>query len=316
MDPIVKPWYFWNMPDNPGPTARSTIPAYALYGERHAFPDILHCERITDRAVLHDWHIAPHRHPHLHQFFFIQRGAVQITVDGMTHDLAPPVMISIPRLTVHGFRFAKGTQGYVLTIPVAELSDALAADATFASPLDSWGHCPATDRIAAPFAQIQTEHRATQPGRAPILRALALLIACQMAREMTEGQQLPTLGQDQRVKAFETLVRQNYRRRWRVADYAQALSMTPTHLNRICRQGTGLSASKFVETILFQDACRQLAYTRITVAEIGYALGFDDPAYFSRAFQRRIGLSPTQYRRKLDGEPPADEIPESALISG
>ncbi|MHC0054398.1 helix-turn-helix domain-containing protein [Actibacterium sp. D379-3] len=285
-----------------GAAARSAIPAYGLYGERQAFPDILHCERIIDRTALHDWHIAPHRHPHLHQFFLIQSGAIRISVDGRSHDLTPPVLISIPRLTVHGFRFAKGTEGYVLTIPVAELPEAFAGDATLSATLETWGHCPPPEKVIPLFDAVLSEHRGADPGRVPLLRAIAMQISCLMVRGLYNRQVgLPARGHDPRIAQFEALVHRNFRHRWRVADYAQALSMTPTHLNRLCQQATGLPASKFVETMLFQEACRQLAYTRITVAEIGYQLGFEDPAYFSRAFQRNIGLSPTQYRKQLDG---------------
>jgi AraC family transcriptional activator of pobA len=50
---------------------------------------------------------------------------------------------------------------------------------------------------------------------------------------------------------------------------------------------------------LFQEAQRSLAYTRMSVAEVGYTLGFEDPAYFSRAFRRHYGQSPSEYRQGL-----------------
>ena len=44
------------------------------------------------------------------------------------------------------------------------------------------------------------------------------------------------------------------------------------------------------------EAKRCLIYTAMSVAEIGYALGFDDPAYFSRFFSKRTGLPPGRLR--------------------
>jgi AraC-like DNA-binding protein len=43
-----------------------------------------------------------------------------------------------------------------------------------------------------------------------------------------------------------------------------------------------------------------LAYTRDSVQGVGFALGFDDPAYFSRFFQRGTGLAPSVYRARLE----------------
>jgi AraC family transcriptional activator of pobA len=45
------------------------------------------------------------------------------------------------------------------------------------------------------------------------------------------------------------------------------------------------------------EARRALCYTNWSVAEIAYALGFADPAYFTRVFTRRTGCSPRQFRR-------------------
>ena len=82
---------------------------------------------------------------------------------------------------------------------------------------------------------------------------------------------------------------------------ATGLAVTPTHLNRIVKAATGLPEAACVEHHLLVEACRLLAYTTAPVASIGYALGYDDPSYFSRAFQRRIGMSPRTYRARATG---------------
>jgi AraC-like DNA-binding protein len=38
------------------------------------------------------------------------------------------------------------------------------------------------------------------------------------------------------------------------------------------------------------------------VQEVGYAPGFDDPAYHARAFRRVLGISASDYRRRLEAE--------------
>ncbi|MET0366097.1 MAG: helix-turn-helix domain-containing protein, partial [Sphingobium sp.] len=44
------------------------------------------------------------------------------------------------------------------------------------------------------------------------------------------------------------------------------------------------------------EARRSLLYSNLSVAEIAFSVGFADPAYFSRFFQRNMGVSPRQYR--------------------
>ncbi|WP_265282906.1 helix-turn-helix domain-containing protein [Verminephrobacter aporrectodeae] len=45
-----------------------------------------------------------------------------------------------------------------------------------------------------------------------------------------------------------------------------------------------------------REARRNLACTHLSIATIAYALGYADPAYFSRAFTRDAGLSPRSFR--------------------
>jgi AraC family transcriptional regulator, transcriptional activator of pobA len=47
---------------------------------------------------------------------------------------------------------------------------------------------------------------------------------------------------------------------------------------------------------LTREACRRLVYIAAPAASLAAELGFDDPAYFSRFFKRRTGLSPHRWR--------------------
>lgn len=281
-------------------TQPQTIPAFALYGEGHGFPDVLHCERIADRAGLHEWQIAPHRHPNLHQFFLIRRGAAWMTVDGRARDMTLPVLLSVPPWVVHGFRFSAGTAGHVLSLPLADLPEVFGEASPLAPMLSHWGHAPADPALDALFETVIHERSMRDAARAPMLRALATQIACHAARAMAGAAPEPS-RYERHMQSFEALLRENLCNRWSLATYARALSVSPTHLNRVIRAQTGQSAARHIETRQFQEACRLLAYTRMSVAEVGYTLGFDDPAYFSRAFRRQKGETPSGYRKRLSG---------------
>ena len=98
---------------------------------------------------------------------------------------------------------------------------------------------------------------------------------------------------------FEALLEQHFLEHWTVADYADALSITPTHLTRLTRTATGHAASHLIVDRIVREARRNLVYTNLPVSTIAYALGFDDPAYFSRVFAAATGLSPRAYRAKI-----------------
>lgn len=101
-----------NAPRRPMQDLRSgAIPVWHPYGEAKAFPDMMHTERVMDRAAGLDWKIAAHRHRHLHPFFLLLDCGAVITMDGAVHTDSPPFLLNVPAGLVHGFDCAAGTSG-------------------------------------------------------------------------------------------------------------------------------------------------------------------------------------------------------------
>lgn len=272
------------------------VPSYALYGEKLAFPDVLHVETISDRAPDYAWVIAPHRHSQLHQVFFIEEGHAKLSLDGQYFDLGGPFVLNIPRGVIHDFQFSPATKGWVLTVPTHALPEIyeegrLALDRALIARPD--------DGLVDLFHAIHVEFEGAAAARGVMLAALALQIFCRIARLEPERGTVES-RKDRLFDAFRELVRVHYADRWQIARYAEALAISRTHLHRVCRAATGLSALAYVEDQSVQEACRQLAYTKKGIAQIGYDLGYDDPAYFSRVFRRKVGLSPKDYRERLN----------------
>ena len=285
-------WYFPAM-------TQPIIPSWQLYGEQSPFPDLVHIETIHDRAAGLDWRIAPHRHLHLHQVFLILSGAAQISIDGQTRHGQPPFLINIPRGHVHGFAFAAGTQGFVVTLPAADFAEVFAPQAETHAALENPFVAPG-DGLAALFHHIAALHAAQGPLRRLKLRAAAVALCCAVA-ETGDGAANGSPKGDTRISRFEELIRAHLADGWQLADYADALAVSERHLRRLCLGSTGLSAHGFLEATRLREACRLLAYTRMRVQEVGFALGYDDPAYFARAFRRGMGMSASDYRKRLEG---------------
>jgi AraC family transcriptional regulator, transcriptional activator of pobA len=298
MDATDSDWYFSDM-TTPVPAYADQIPAWSLYGESRAFPDVLHIERFTDRAAGLDWRIAPHRHLHLHQFFLIQSGEVQITLDGQSIAITRPALLNVPPGVVHGFTMEAGTEGWVLTVPVQTLPDLLGPALSRNTALGWPGTMLASNEFALLFNQIEEEHRQSRPAREILLGALATGLVCLVLRGLGQTR-ADKAGIDPRFAQFQVLLTQHLRDRWTLTDYSRAIGLSARHLSRICQSSIGQPASSMIDAVAMREACRMLVYTRMPISQIGYALGFDDPSYFSRTFRRVMGLSPAGYRAGYD----------------
>jgi AraC family transcriptional regulator, transcriptional activator of pobA len=277
----------------------SNIQSYSLFGESTHLPDVLHCETIADRSVLHDWELAPHRHARLHQVLLVEKGGGSVTLDGKTHVLSKGSLVNVPPEHVHSFRFEKGTHGWVTTLADELMDQLLVGVGTLRSELNQASVLLADPWVTQTVHQIWLEFSAQEKARALVLRGLSGVLLGWIARQLQEETSEAKLNESALVQRFKALIEQNYTAHWTVNQYAKALSISPTHLSRLTRSANGISALRMIEARLMREARRNLAYTNLSISTIAYALGFSDPAYFSRVFTRDAGVSPKVFRSQI-----------------
>ena len=289
--------YDSNMTETP---ANRVIRTYNLFGEAGDLPDVVHCETIAARSVLHEWEFAPHRHARLHQVLLIESGGGQAVLEERVHALGPMRVVNVPIGHVHGFSFKPGTQGWVVTVAAEMLDEVLTPSEGLRRVLAHSTVVRGTPPMRMAMEQIFAEFAGRHFARAHILRALSGTLIGLVARELAEGAKVPSgKAKSDLFKRFEALLEQHFLQRWTVSHYAAALSVTPTHLSRLTHSAAGHSASHLILDRVIREARRNLVYTNLPISTIAYALGFNDPAYFSRIFSGATGLSPRGFRDKV-----------------
>lgn len=278
----------------------SNVQSYSLFGESTHLPDVLHCETIADRSVLHDWELAPHRHARLHQVLLVENGGGSVTLDGKAHPLSQGSLVNVPPNHVHSFRFEKDTRGWVTTLADELMDELLVGVGTQRSEINQATVLQSDAFIATTVQQIWLEFSSQEKARALMLRGLSGALLAWVARQLAAA----SIGDAQAndsvlVQRFKALIEQNFASHWKVSQYAKALSISPTHLRRLTRATNGMSALRMIEARLMREARRNLAYTNLSISSIAYTLGFSDPAYFSRVFARDAGISPKAFRSQI-----------------
>jgi AraC-like DNA-binding protein len=77
---------------------------------------------------------------------------------------------------------------------------------------------------------------------------------------------------------------------------AHDVGYTANYLNDLSRTHTGRSLGNWIADMRMARARVALEHTDLPVADVGAASGYDDPAYFSRAFRRAHGVPPATWR--------------------
>ncbi|MBK7407439.1 MAG: helix-turn-helix domain-containing protein [Saprospirales bacterium] len=81
-----------------------------------------------------------------------------------------------------------------------------------------------------------------------------------------------------------------------VDQLCQDLTMSYSQLHRKLKALTGYSANQFIRYIRLREAQRLMKENDYSIAEVAFNTGFEDPAYFSRAFKKEFGVTPTEWR--------------------
>lgn len=235
----------------------------------------------------------------LHHFLLLDAGEARLFAQGALHEITAPAVVNIPigiPFEVDGLR---GARGVIMTVPVHELPEVMRMSVARPSRLAALFTCDATEELIAIMAKIKAELAGVHVFRTAALRALATLFAITALRETEAAPApMPVAKRSKYLTRILPEIRAHLQQRLSVQDYALRIGISSIHFNRLCRQLMHCSAHELIENIRFQEACRLLTHSDKSISEIGYLLGFEDPSYFSRAFQRNLHETPSDYRRK------------------
>lgn len=97
---------------------------------------------------------------------------------------------------------------------------------------------------------------------------------------------------------FESILESNYMNLKLASDYAEKLNITQKHLNRVVKSITTKTTTDVILDRVTLEAKRMLIYTEKNYSEIANQLGYEDYAYFSKIFKKRVGVSPSEFIKR------------------
>lgn len=131
-----------------------------------------------------------------------------------------------------------------------------------------------------------------------LLSALFAMIESERRKKEPEGP-AGFSTQNTTFKNFLAILEENFRRPEGVDFYAEKLFMSARNLNLICQHILQKSVSEIIETRKMIEAKNLLTTTDLTVAEIGFELGYKEKSYFTNVFKKKSGQTPTEFREEM-----------------
>ena len=76
------------------------------------------------------------------------------------------------------------------------------------------------------------------------------------------------------------------------------MGMSKNMLTSKIKSVYGILPVELMNRVRVQAATELLTQTELTISEIAYRVGFNDPKYFSRVYKKMTDISPTEARSK------------------
>lgn len=96
-------------------------------------------------------------------------------------------------------------------------------------------------------------------------------------------------------------MKENLEKHLSLQDLAQQLELSPSHFSLVFKKETGHAPLTYFNLLKIQQACFLLDRTDMKTNQVCYKVGIEDAYYFSRLFNKIMGMSPQEYRRTKKG---------------
>lgn len=106
-----------------------------------------------------------------------------------------------------------------------------------------------------------------------------------------------TLDSLEKIKIISKFIETNYMQKVSIADIAAQVDFSESHFMRYFKEKMGTSFVDYLRDYRLTMAARLLLSSNATVLSIAEEVGFDNLSYFNRAFKKKYGMTPSQYRK-------------------
>jgi len=99
---------------------------------------------------------------------------------------------------------------------------------------------------------------------------------------------------------FQSLLDKHVLEHKKVNFYAEKLHITPRKLGETLKSILNKTTTEVISNRLLIECKRQLIYSKNSITEIAYELGFEDNSYFTKFFKKLTNMTPKEYRGRMD----------------
>lgn len=248
-----------------------------------------------------------HRHDY-YEIIWLRKGKGTHMIDGIDYAYNGSVLFLLSPGQMHHIKPQEKADGYVVKFLPSLFKHSADAD-TYLTGNNVFDNIQAQPLLKVTsslyavlddvFGKLTTEFNTDEQDKERIMLSYLQILITHIERLKRTNRQDATnpIGADYNLfQQYKSAVEKYFRQEHGVQQYADRLFTQTRTLNTIAKKYAGKNAAAVIADRIVLEAQRDLYHNIKTIKEIGYDLGFDDPAYFTRFFKKQTGYSPLEYK--------------------
>jgi len=159
-----------------------------------------------------------------------------------------------------------------------------------------------TDRLRTLFEVLNEEFAIHDSNQEEMLRILLkrFIIRCTRMAKKQVLKSDENQSEIDLVRYFNVFVEEYFKTKKTVGEYAELMYKSPKTITNVFSMYSEDTPLQVIHKRIIMEAKRMLLYTDKTSKEIGYELGYSDPAQFSKLFKNHTGLTTREFKKRKD----------------
>lgn len=270
-------------------------------------PEEVMVSRFSDYFELYHKNLDhPHRHNFYHLVYFTEGGGSH-TIDFTKYPVQPRQIYFMHPGQVHSWDFEGKVEGFLVNFTdsffksfllkvnyIESFSFFSGIESKYVLDLDE----ETANRIEPVFQELLVQSGLKSQFRPDLLRVMLLeiFLCIEINNQKYVSEQNIPHQYDTLIDNYQKLIEKHFLEIHLPNEYADMLSITPNHLNAVCKERLGMKAGELIRRRILLEAKRLLVNRELSVSQVAYSLNFNDNSYFTRFFKKNIGQTPEEFR--------------------
>jgi AraC-like DNA-binding protein len=246
--------------------------------------------------------------PHRHDFFqiiLITAGSGEHQIDFNRYKVVSNQIFIMKPGQMHSWELSKGVKGYVVefnhqSLNLSTTNSELINQFSLSPDVHHFRHKHDFQMLIKLSEIMMTEFKTQREMHDLCLQGYLLSFVIQIIRSderRVKQEKIITI-----IENFKQLLENNFKEAHSVGFYAQRLGVSSKALTMQLSRSIGKPPRVLIQERILLESKRYLAFSGLSIADIGYKLGFEDANYFTRFFRLHEKQTPAQFRKKINVE--------------